>query len=262
MPLETFSRPLVKQVIFQIKFPNLFYLESRIGDFQFQIMAQFPKSSMSIKRQVVLVDRGDQQVVEPPPAELRNEAVVKRIWNFESDQGVKIEVTTDSLTLISEKHKSYNNPDAAYRFRDAISFACGKFLAIVRVPVIARIGLRYIDECPVPGTTSDEFAEWYDSILPLIRFPLEQTVSANVAALVSRDPYRLRYVESLRVEQENRVLTLDFDASGENIDSARVLEVADALHAIIESEFDRTIKEPVKRYMRQPPEPQHVARNA
>ena len=33
MPIhEVFPSPTVKQVIFQVRFPNLFYLESRMGE--------------------------------------------------------------------------------------------------------------------------------------------------------------------------------------------------------------------------------------
>jgi len=41
---EVFPNPTVKQVIFQIRFPNLFYLESKIGEYQLKIMQRFPES--------------------------------------------------------------------------------------------------------------------------------------------------------------------------------------------------------------------------
>lgn len=38
MPInEVFVNPTVKQVIFQVKFPNLFFIESKIGDIQLKI---------------------------------------------------------------------------------------------------------------------------------------------------------------------------------------------------------------------------------
>jgi hypothetical protein len=35
---EVFPNPTVKQVAFEIRFPNLFYLESKIGELQVKIM--------------------------------------------------------------------------------------------------------------------------------------------------------------------------------------------------------------------------------
>jgi hypothetical protein len=43
---EVFPNPTVKTVIFQIRYPNLFYIESRIGDIQVKIMDDFPESSL------------------------------------------------------------------------------------------------------------------------------------------------------------------------------------------------------------------------
>ena len=48
---EIFPFPTVKHVIFQIKYPNLFYLENRIGDFQMKIINEFPDSKLSFRRQ-------------------------------------------------------------------------------------------------------------------------------------------------------------------------------------------------------------------
>ena len=51
---EVFQNPTVKQVIFQIRFPNLFYMESRIGDYQLKIMNDFPESSLLHRRGVLI----------------------------------------------------------------------------------------------------------------------------------------------------------------------------------------------------------------
>jgi hypothetical protein len=49
---EIFPNPTVKQVIFQIRFPNLFYIENKIGDFQLKIMKEFPKSAIAISKTI------------------------------------------------------------------------------------------------------------------------------------------------------------------------------------------------------------------
>jgi hypothetical protein len=54
MPLaEVFRNPTVKQVAFEIKFPNLFFIESKIGDLQMIIMDKFPESALLFQRQIM-----------------------------------------------------------------------------------------------------------------------------------------------------------------------------------------------------------------
>ncbi len=65
MPInEVFPNPTGKQVIFQIRFPNLFYIENKIGDFQVEVMERFPESSLTFRHQLVLADIGSSFNIE------------------------------------------------------------------------------------------------------------------------------------------------------------------------------------------------------
>ena len=46
---KIFPNPLVEKVIFQIRFPNLFFIQDRIGTLQSKIMEKFPDSELIIK---------------------------------------------------------------------------------------------------------------------------------------------------------------------------------------------------------------------
>ena len=61
---EVFPNPTVKQVIFQIRFPNLFYMENKIGDLQLKIMKEFPQSALILRRQILLADIGSETKLE------------------------------------------------------------------------------------------------------------------------------------------------------------------------------------------------------
>jgi len=37
---EIFPNPTVKSVFFEVRFPNLFYLEAKIGDLQLKVLAR------------------------------------------------------------------------------------------------------------------------------------------------------------------------------------------------------------------------------
>jgi hypothetical protein len=43
---------------------------------------------------------------------------------------------------------------------------------------------------------------------------------------------------------------MDFDGFAKNIESQNYLEVTDQLHSIISEEYENSIKEPIKKYMR------------
>ncbi|MHB1038558.1 MAG: TIGR04255 family protein, partial [Pirellulales bacterium] len=157
---EVFPNPLVRTVAFQITFPNLFFLESRIGDFQIKIMKQFPASQLLIQRDMLIMI-GDIENRNKLSEEITPPQEARRIWRFLSEQGVRLDVTLDSLTLLSETHKSYNLGEGP-RFRDTIDFVCRSFVAVTQLPIIKRVGLRYIDRCPVPTGSNEAFLEYYN----------------------------------------------------------------------------------------------------
>ena len=89
---EVFPNPTVKQVVFQVKFPNLFYLENKIGDFQMKIMKEYPKSELQYRRSVLFADLGPKGDFKPVDEDLG-----KKVWAFSSeDKGSKISITSST----------------------------------------------------------------------------------------------------------------------------------------------------------------------
>ena len=250
MPInEVFPNPTVKQVIFQIRFPNLFYIESKIGEFQMRIMEQFPESSMLFRQQLVFADIGPNTKVEEVAAQTKEQGG-KKIWQFNSPQKMKLNVLTDSLDLTSQFHKTYKNPGAPYKFRDAIEFVLNNFFEVTQIPVIHRIGLRYIDECPVVERNNEVFQAYYNTTFPVERFAIEDVDEMVFKSVIRRGEYRVRYVEALQPIDKGAKLILDFDAYKMNVPAEDCLTATDSLHDIISEEYEKTIKAPVFDYMR------------
>ena len=247
---EIFPNPTVNQVIFQIRFPNLFYIENKIGDFQLKVMKEFPESSLIYRRQLVLADLGEKVKAEDLSEKFTEDAV-KKIWQFKSPKKYNLNVLSDSLDLTSEVHKTYDNPDADYRFRDIIDFTLKSFFEVTNIPIITRIGLRYIDLCPIPERNNKTFKEYYKTAFPLSRFKIEDANELNFRAVIKRGDYFLRFVENLKVDGDQEKYTLDFDAYYTNIPPDECLSVTDKLHEIINAEWKNCIKDPVYAYMRQ-----------
>lgn len=246
---EIFPNPTVKQVVFQIRFPNLFFIEGKIGDLQMKIMEEFPESALLHRRQIVFADIGPGGKLAEIPSELERETG-RKIWQFKSEKDFQLNVLTDSLDITSKYHKTYNQ-EGGDKFRDAIRLVLDSFFEVAQIPTITRIGLRYVDECPIPSKDDDAFKSYYDSVFPFERFSLADADEMSFRTVVKRGKYYLCYQEILQKAGEEYKLVLDFDGFGTDIPSENCLAVADSLHAMISEEFEKTIKEPVKEYMRQ-----------
>jgi uncharacterized protein (TIGR04255 family) len=130
-------------------------------------------------------------------------------------------------------------------------FVVNNFLEVVRVPIISRIGLRYIDEGPILKKTKRSYKLCYNTSFALDRFNIEDATEMDFKTVVKKGDCLLRYVESLRLINDQYKVILDFDAYAENIDPKNYLEVTDNLYKLTSEEFERTIKNPIYNYMKE-----------
>ncbi len=244
-----FPNPTVKQVIFQVRFPCLFSIESLIGNYQIRIMEKFPKSELALSRRFLIGPVPDSSQ-RKEVSEEQDTGAVKKIWKFTSETGVVLNVQVDSLDISSMVHKTYNNPKGKDRFRDIIEFVLQHFFDVTQIPKVNRIGLRYIDECPVPSKSKVSFSKYYNTTLPIQRFKLKDAIEMSFMTRVRKGKHFLTFRESLIEKSGKLALVLDFDGYAENISSSNYLVVADSLHELISNEYEASIKEPLYRYMR------------
>lgn len=250
MPHQTFNFPTVKVVFFELKFPHLFSIENRIGNFQEKIMSDFPESKVGISRSVVFSETGPDGKLEELPNQFTRETGVKT-WIFQSKENIQLELKTNQLVLISKEHKTYNNEGNLPRFRDYLKKIIENLFSTVKVPMLSRIGLRYIDEFPLPGQTNEVLNKYYNTTLPLVRFPLENiTDLASFNTSTRRRNYNLNYRETFLKKDETLKLILDFDGFAKNVPSENCMQIADELHEIIDEEYFNNVKEPWLEYMR------------
>lgn len=252
---EVFPNPTVKTVAFEAKFPNLFFLESKIGDLQIKVMERFPESSLLFRQNFLfagLLPGGKlPEGLQSNSDESNSQS--QKVWQFRSPQGGVVNVNSNSIVIQSDFHKTYNNPENPERFRDSIKFLMDAFLELTKIPLLTRIGLRYIDECPIPEKNNESFSNYYNTTFPLARFSLIDATEMDFKSVVKRGGSFVRYVESLqRTDDDNFKLVLDFDGFQERVSSENYLIVTDQLHDLISAEFEASIKKPVYDYMRQP----------
>ena len=242
---EVFPNPTVKQVIFEIKFPSLFYIENKIGDLQLKVMELFPDSQLVYQRQFVIVGKKiEEEVKTPSPEEFG-----KKIWVFKSEKNFQLDVTSKSLSISSSFHKTYCL-EGGEKFRDIIQFVVDKFLATISIPTFNRIGLRYVDECPLPSRDNTTLKSYYNSVYPVDRFNIANAKEMFFRTVEKRDDLNITYMEELRKVENDYKLILDFDGFALKVPSNNYLEVTDRLHDLISEIYEQSIKEPVYQYMR------------
>ncbi len=138
----------------------------------------------------------------------------------------------------------------SYKVKYRIEFSDGKFFDVAKIPILNRIGLRYIDECPIPTKNNETFKLWYTSVFPVDRFNLADAEEMFFRTLVKRGDYKITYMEALKRIKNEYKLILDFDGFGTKIKSDTYLTVTDELHKIISEEYENTINKPVFDYMK------------
>jgi uncharacterized protein (TIGR04255 family) len=262
---EVFPTPLAKQVILELRFPNLFFIEGRIGEFQIGIMKDFPQAALVHRRNfMVLAGNLDSPEMQEAAKQQQRQSDIEKIWQFKSESGTRVEVSSRTMSLVTEMHTSYTE-GGEKSFRAVAQKVLAQFLSLTSLPLFLRVGLRYINECPLFNRTTDTFRDCYNSILPVQKFGLENLSVANCIAVARRGNGQIQHAESLRFAQPpvaghgqiviaqplvSYALILDLDASCENVAAERVLTTADELHEMIAAEFREVIKEPILDFMR------------
>lgn len=247
---EVFPRPTVKEVAFEIRYPNLFFLEDKIGNIQLEVMKEFPESALLFQRHMLLANVGPEGQLKDIPEGYDKDSC-KKIWQFKSEKQYILNISSDSLSITSKYHKTYRL-EGGHKFRDIIKFVVDGFLKVTTIPIINRIGLRYINECPIPAMENTSFLTYYNTTFKLDRFALNDAETMQCVSVVRKNGYYLRYLEALTKNKETKenVLILDFDGYANKIKSEDYLTTLDSLHEITSNEFVHSIKDPVYSYMR------------
>jgi len=253
---EVFSQPTVQQVIFEIKFPNYFGIDSKIGDFQLLIMSKFPKSKLLFKQQFGILGTVNKANI-PTDFEDKIENPPMKIWQFNTEsEEITLNVTTGSLDISSKKHKTYNNNGVEQdeKFRETIIFVITQFLSIIPLKLFSRMGLRYIDRCPLPDPlTLKSFLQYYNSS---INFKNINTLDINSIEVLKNELIfikgnnrKVKHSEILAVPTKE--YELDFDGMAYGVNSEVYLTVLDDIHNDISECFEKAINEPVYKLMRE-----------
>jgi len=233
-----YPNPTLKQVIFQIRFPNLFYIETKIPEFQLAILDEFPESELIIQQAIPIGIMGQQDAQSPLP--------IKKVWQFSNNSGYILKLSTDSLSIDSSTHKSYDNSSQGTCFREIIEYCLHGFIRVINLPFVSRVGLRYIDQVPFFDQENVEYSECFDSGLNIEKLNIEDLDEMTIRVVKKLDDgFKFIYQESFNLLADKSNVFLDFDAFTERTSFSEILTVTDKLHEIVSTEFFKTIKQPI-----------------
>lgn len=241
---EVLKNPSVVEVVFEVRFPNLFYIAQKIGEYQLEIMDDFPKASQIIEQSVVIggakANVSDENIEKPIP-----------FWQFENKTGkTKIIIRSNRLNIISQEYKSYNHPEVDNRFRDLITKIVPTFLEKVPIKNFSRVGIRYIDYCPLEERNNEYFETFYIPVININKYKIEDIVENHVLIRTKRGNYYLLFQCGIRQFEGKYQYYLDYDGYANDIGTDNFIVVTDDLQKMIKKEYYSNITEKFKQYMR------------
>jgi uncharacterized protein (TIGR04255 family) len=240
---EVFPNAPLVEVAYEVRFPSMFSIPQAIGEFQIKIMDDFPKASQLFTTQIAIEDG-------IPKISTENAGKLTPSWQFETETGkTKIMIRMDRLSIISQEYNSYDN-SPGMKFRDAINKIITEFLQTVPIKKFTRIGLRYIDHCPLDEKTNRYFTDYYIPVFDIEKNKIEDILESHIIIRKKKGAYGLLYQCKISEINDSYKYILDFDSYAENVDSASFLSVTDELRRIDRGEFFSSITENFKQKMR------------
>lgn len=215
-------------------------------------MKEFPISKLLLRSGFIVASNVEAKQKIEIPSNLQDTNVARKIWQFESKNKIVLSIASNSLDLVSEFHKTYElGEDDSKKFRCTIKHAVDAFIDVMKLPTINRIGLRYIDQCPIPAKNNEIFSAWYKTKFPLDKFDIADAEAMTFRTVIKKRDYNLGYIESLEKNDKNEdMLVLDFDGFAKNIENvSSYMDITDDLHKLISAAYAETIEAPVYEWM-------------
>lgn len=221
------------EVAFEARFPILFFIPKRLGEFQELIIEEFDKSS-EIKFQNISIQPNQ----EP-------EFAMDQAWEFAHKDGDPvIRLFKDKIVIFSKLYTSYEG-SSGKSYKNCINYSLEKFNQIFKINKFTRIGLRYINTFDVEEESTDWLKSYFHPLYNLEKYPIQDTLEFKFALRIKREKANL-VIQSGYIRKDGLKYILDFDAYKEECRTIDFPNALDDLHASIKSEFDSLITEEMK----------------
>jgi len=239
--------PPLSQVAFEVNFPNCFAVETGIAAYQQRVEVLYPKSSGEY-----IVRLPSAVAFGKPPKQESAELTPMRSFVFQNSKGSRVvRVSVVNFTLLVTDYLHFEDYVAA------LVAAFTPAIEIFQLHNVERIGLRYINQIPIPIKDAEvQYREYVRS--PISKETFAAHTPRNFLTEVSADldgGKKLTIRSGLlppQPDEPNRTYLLDLDCySLGNVPlSADSLPAQlDEYHEAIEAEFIQAVTDKYWKYM-------------
>jgi uncharacterized protein (TIGR04255 family) len=124
------------------------------------------------------------------------------------------------------------------------------FLERVPMKKFSRVGIRYIDRCPLELRTNEYFKNYYNPVINIDKYNVESIQESQVLIRTKMPDYFLLFQCAIKQVEDKYYYFLDYDGYGNDIEVGKYLAVTDKLQKAIKEEYLNHITEEFKNYMR------------
>ena len=250
-PSKAVSKPLLhpplSEVAFEVNFPNLFAVETGIAAYQQQVEALYPKSGGEyIVRLPAVVAFGK------PTKQESTALTPMRSFVFQNSIGSRIiRVSVVNFTLLVTDYLHFED------YMAALTAAFTPAIDIFQLHNVDRIGLRYVNQIPIPNENAEiRYKEYVRS--PINADTFAAHVPTNFLTEVSVDlegTSKLTIRSGLlpsQIDAPTRTYLLDFDCyslGSVPLSADSLTKLLTQYHEAIEAEFMRAVTDKYWKYM-------------
>jgi len=237
---EIVDNPLLREVVFEARFPILLKIPRDIADFQEAIIDKFPETNIIYDKKIFFDSKEGSEEISEKACEFVN-----------PENQTKCQVFNHKYSLFSNAYKSWKGFESKEGFHDVLKLSMDNFIKIFGIKKFNRLGLRYINKFELEENSSEMFKKYFIPLFNYDKYKVEN-LSQNSIRLRVKKPNSIELtIMGVFVKEDNKdYYILDFDAFSLNIVQGDLYNTLEKLHDILLKEFHSLITEDCRKKMR------------
>jgi len=222
---EVFPANPIREVDFEIRFTPRLRVQAEMWRFQESLVAEYPEVGL----ESALLPNGSTLSVTVFQNQLKARV---------------IKVSPQNMALAFSTYNRFED------FKEEVLKRSANFCATFGVASLTRIGLRYVNEIPLPTQQSNSMATYVRAIVDLDRFPLDSIQQFALQVSAKQDDHMI-LLRTAMLTGPIRTYILDIDAYTETEKpTADIGTLLDRFHDTLQKVFLDHVTEEYKKVMR------------
>lgn len=222
---EVFPANPIREVDFEIRFTPRLRVQAEMWRFQEKVMTEYPEAGLE-------------------SAILPNAATLS-VTVFQNQAKARlIKVSPQNMALAFSAYANFEE------FKDEVLKRSGEFCEIFGVTSLTRVGLRYVNEIPLPTQEAESMSKYVRPLVAFDRIPLK-TVQQFALQISATTTEHLVLVRTAMIAGPIRTYILDIDAYTEVVKPASEINaLLDQFHDTAQRVFLDHVTDEYKKIMR------------